>query len=1062
MSKEGLHMYPQQSLIPKKSRAVKTDKPRPFMCPICSRGFVRQEHLKRHQNSHTHEKPFGCLICGKCFARKDLVLRHVQKLHRDYKVEQLNQTVGVGKWDERVLVTPDPWNDDIVKIKGNKAAILPTVDYKMSRGSGSGSEHVQQHMHMHQHLQLSPGSSDTGIATKTVSPGSSDATFSAQRSSTNLPRNTVANANANVNANAAGGTVDAAGTEGPGGGQYHDLDLSSSSSLNFSTPTYQHSQVLVGNFTSSGSQAGSTPLDVNWLNAVLESDNKISDLNKVAARSSQNDDNTMINAKSLSPHGIGARNKKMHGLKLELPDYLKNRRYSAPINKVDEMATTTGNIIHNTENSNNEPIHKTNILEHSIREQTSDFLISTPSLNHDSGTMGSQTQVPMASLSAGILKKIDVGDMKRDDTNVDIQRDDSFSNLFKSNDFTNGDQPVMDIISQLSSEFTSPNDLNYINLNQPTIDFFTQEWRDLILQKYHIPNDNFPTLEELNEYIALYQREFHPYFAFLHLYSIQASLSKISLFLSVAAIGAFYSFNSTHSNLLANLAYGEINQLLKSVRLESSPLWLVQTMLILGFYAIFNNDISLVESASNQFMMIVKLVKSTKINQSLESQIVPPTLFPDAVSQRLTPDQIDTAYRYFITAQSRIHICHSMLFLSNIFPAMSGLEACFLASDIDCGVPSPYEDLYTSKSPSEWYENVLRNSVSLTNDTELVNLAKGAVDFGTCLKYLSTGSYILYDSVKLSLYTLLSLLVSIHEMIITERRKLKTEGDVQKNDEQWKLTRGPVVDSMIRNWEILYMKNGGILLPTENNIAKITGSHVMRNNVSFYLFAKIKRCIDLNHVIQKIWMRDWTAMNIALEEIMYDTESLQEATDYAISLLSSWASTFTILNDESIQAMKTPMFSMACIFSSILIVAEFLRSVERWAKTYNMDNPDSKMMNSTDKILWLKAGRLLKKFQKKLLSSESKKYSEFAGVQKHEMLDITEVDESVLQRAIGLEAKVDETIQMILAASLSSKALYIGVRVIGDTPIWPIAVLFAQGLQSRAVYCVMKDEGVFH
>lgn len=118
-------------------------------------------------------------------------------------------------------------------------------------------------------------------------------------------------------------------------------------------------------------------------------------------------------------------------------------------------------------------------------------------------------------------------------------------------------------------------------------------------------------------------------------------------------------------------------------------------------------------------------------------------------------------------------------------------------------------------------------------------------------------------------------------------------------------------------------------------------------------------------------------------------------------------------------------------------------------------------MNPTDKILWLKAGRLLKMFQKKLMSSDAKKYSEFAGVQKHEMLDITEVDESVLQRAIGLEAKVDETIQMILAASLASKALYIGVRVIGDTPIWPISVLFAQGLQSRAVYCVMKDEGVF-
>ncbi|KAL3238229.1 Respiration factor 2 [Nakaseomyces bracarensis] len=1052
INKEGQEMQ-QQCLIPKKSRAVKTDKPRPFLCPICSRGFVRQEHLKRHQNSHTHEKPFLCLICGKCFARKDLVLRHVQKLHRDYKVEQLNNSLGAGNWDERTLVTPDVWNNDIVKVKGNKASILPTVDYQIDRtglqglslgtvltvsanstqspqqqlqqqlkehnlGSNSSS-FQQQQFHHHQQQQLQYPQQHQ--LQQHVSPGSTSSDLSKGNSSTTASRN--GNPQRPI--------------------PYHDLDLSSSSSMSFATPNYQHSQVLIGNVTSSASQAGSTPLDVNWLNSVLESDNKISDSN---------------NTKSLSPQGLGNK----PGFKLELPEFVKNRRYSAPTNKLD-LSNNSNNGIHRNSNGNDINDNESDLLRNSsipehplqtMRGHSNGFFASSQSTSN-SKTMNNDASLPPS------MTKPDLNDTK-ENSNIVMERGDSFSNLLKTDDFVNADQPVMDIISQLSSEFTSPNDLNYINLNQPTIDFFTQEWRDLILQKYNILDANFPTLDELNEYIVLYQKEFHPYFAFLHLYSIQASLSKISLFLSVAAIGAFYSFNSTHSNLLANLAYGEINHLLKSVKLELSPLWLVQTMLILGFYAIFNNDISLVKSASDQFMMIVKLVKSTKINQPLESQIVPPTLFPDVLSNTLSPDQVDTAYRYFITAQSRIHICHSMLFLSNIFPAMSGLEACFLASDVDCGVPCPYEDLYTSKSPSEWYQNVLKNNVKLTNDSELVMLSKGGVDFKTCLHYLSTGNHVLYDTVKLSLYTLLSLLVSIHERIIIERRKNKTEDNVQKNDENWKLTRGPIIDSMIRNWEILYMKNGGILLPTENNFNRITGSHVMRNNVSFYLFAKIKRCVDLNHVIQKIWMRDWTAMNIALEEIMYDTESLQEATDYAISLLSSWSSSFTILDDESVQAMKTPMFSMACIFSSILIVAEFLRSVERWAKTYNADNPNTKMMNSTDKILWLKAGKLLKKFQKKLLSSDAKKYSEFAGVQKHEVLDITEVDESVLQRAIGLEAKVDETIQMILAASLSSKALYIGVRVIGDTPIWPIAVLFAQGLQSRAVYCVMKDEGVFH
>lgn len=59
----------------------KTDKPRPHVCTTCTRGFARLEHLKRHERSHTKEKPFACEQCTRCFARRDLLLRHQQKLH---------------------------------------------------------------------------------------------------------------------------------------------------------------------------------------------------------------------------------------------------------------------------------------------------------------------------------------------------------------------------------------------------------------------------------------------------------------------------------------------------------------------------------------------------------------------------------------------------------------------------------------------------------------------------------------------------------------------------------------------------------------------------------------------------------------------------------------------------------------------------------------------------------------------------------------------------------------------------------------------------------------------
>lgn len=56
-------------------------KPRLFVCQICTRAFARQEHLTRHERSHTKEKPYSCGICNRNFSRRDLLLRHAHKVH---------------------------------------------------------------------------------------------------------------------------------------------------------------------------------------------------------------------------------------------------------------------------------------------------------------------------------------------------------------------------------------------------------------------------------------------------------------------------------------------------------------------------------------------------------------------------------------------------------------------------------------------------------------------------------------------------------------------------------------------------------------------------------------------------------------------------------------------------------------------------------------------------------------------------------------------------------------------------------------------------------------------
>ena len=466
-------------------------------------------------------------------------------------------------------------------------------------------------------------------------------------------------------------------------------------------------------------------------------------------------------------------------------------------------------------------------------------------------------------------------------------------------------------------------------------------------------------------------------------------------------------------------------------------------------------------------MTLINLVKITKLNLPLENLRTPPIesdhafdfqddpeILAQIRAQYKNPEQIRKNYEYFITAQARIRTCHTVFLISNLFTSLVGLDCSLHSIDLKCGVPCYYEKLYLCENFTEWSVLLAKYRIVLDSKFSLIQLANGCEEYEHCLMYISTGSQYYFENSKVSFKTLLSMLISIYEKIFMERSHLKYEENLQTIEVKWRMTSRPVIESMLKYWEALYIKSGGILTRNKENIPIINESPSMRLIIPLHLFANIRKCINICPVMNKAWTKDWKGMNEVVDNLCYDMESLREATDYALSIIDFWADSVSLMKNAEATAFRTPIFSITCMFSSILIMAEYMKRVEKWAQDYDSTNLLAPIINASDRLLWLKSEKVLKKVEQHLLPKgyNAQSYSEFLRVQAKGALDVDVLDNDLAQRAVRPDTPMVETAAVIIRARLSTRCLYLGVRILGDAPVWPIALLFAHVLQARAIY----------
>lgn len=1093
--------------IPKKSRTIKTDKPRPFLCPICTRGFVRQEHLKRHERSHTREKPFLCIFCGRCFARKDLVLRHQHKLHPSIVSKESSSDQG------------------IIKIKGNKETVLPTP----LNPSGELIPRKKSHKVKHDNeYSNDENNDDNDNSTNNNNSKFMDhrqrrhASFSAASAYTYIPDTLMNNKVITTpTATTTPSTIDDDGSD------------EVPHQVGFSTPQLSAQQVL-----DKALESGLLDMDPLALPPNVNEDNvtkqapqtrKASMAQNYLMLSSLPSFTDMLTIGS-SAGGSGGFSRKNSSSKLNLQSF--NHTPVESNLAIDEIKKDDQNLVSSIDSDKwLSKFLNESTGQHRSSGNGTDFHLAVENFNDigfydktastSSGSSPSSLhkgefellKLPSIETSAPASPKYNKKQSKMLNHSIDHDISGYFNSrqmdiykfehpeLFNINENGNGngnglaqqesstDQGFLTIdfkahmfdnlLKESEEDARSNSNNNNDSLGR---DFFDESLRDFILQDNNLKENTFPTVSELNEYVRLYHRNFHKYFPFIHLYSLDPNQNTYPLLLAITMIGGLYGFHSNHSKILSIVVSIKLKKNLESAKNNKyTPLWLIQTMVLLTFLGVFSNDSSVTRQLNTQLMTLIQLITSNKLNFPLENILQPPIKKNKMLKYRNNPEamesikaeynsneQLNKNFDYFILAQSRIRTCHMVLLLSNLFTSLVGLQCCFHSIDLKCGIPVIYEDLFESRDYQNWAILLKEKNLVIDSKFSLIQLSNGGESYESCLMYLSNGNNYFLENNNVSKLTMLSLIMSIHEKIFIERNNILTSNltaSKQEIDEKWNTEARPQIDAMLKYWENLYIKTGGILEVTTPSIPLIDADPTTRLIIPMYLLAKIRKCLDLTYVMNKIWVKDWRGMNHVLDAVCYDWHALQEATECAISVVHSWISILSIVKNidkhhyNGQTGYRTPIFTITCIFSSVLIISEYLKKVEEWAL-----KPDKAPLDPSDKTLYFQATKTLKKIQTVLLpkSEDMKKYVEFMRLQNQRpLVSVDQFDnENQLVKAISYDAPIEFTAATISSLNLSSRGLYLGVRILGDAPIWPIAMVFAHALQNRAIFNVSMGTNV--
>lgn len=544
----------------------------------------------------------------------------------------------------------------------------------------------------------------------------------------------------------------------------------------------------------------------------------------------------------------------------------------------------------------------------------------------------------------------------------------------------------------------------------------------------------------------LYEENFNKFFPFIHIPSLKEQLKNdstfenIPLLLSMASIGAIYSFHGTNALSLFNISKFHIHRFFEnSVKgkknVNDVPLMAFQCLVLHICITIFLNDEKMVEISGRQIKSMCGLIGSNSFNKPIQATNITNLPYPESTrslfqSFNNTPQNLASpgvkpagstgSYDHYVLAQSRIRTLNCFYVFQLFRSCLVGEGPIPLIGELlNSGSFSSDQSLWKLQTPQEWIDYTSssdRTLSELSNSTPMEQILEG---LNNCYYDDSRNN-------KVALRTTLTLSLYLHDKIQNEVNRVGECSALQ-----WKRQSRPVLESLINSWEAIFVKAGGIFSVNKLNRHLLSSKEELKLILPIYYLAKIRLCVNTSPLMKSIWIKDWDSMNLQIEtNFKKDFDALFEAALISLDILDLWTQSISVANDPLKTSLGTPVFFLSSLSVAMLIISTCLEIIEQ-----KLVLPYS----TNEKLFWLRCEAELKDADSVLSPAKGRNFTLF---ETEETRTLMESDSVTGRDNINISKK-------LINSKLSGHALQIGIRILTDAPTWPIAVVLAESLKRR-------------